>query len=98
HLGQAGAPLLLLEVERDRRDLLDRGARVAAGAHAAIAAHEDEPAAEVAHVAADRLDLAGREIAGADVAEHHHVVAGEAAEIAGDAGAAALLHPEGAVL
>ena len=85
HLGERRAALLLFEIERDRRDLLDGRARVAAGAHRAIAAHQHEAAAEIAHVARERVDLRRREIARADVAEDDEVVAGEPAEVGGDA-------------
>src|SRR6185503_6554628 len=45
HLGEARAAAFLFEVKRYGRDLFDRGARVAAGAEAPVAAHEHEAAA-----------------------------------------------------
>ena len=63
HLGEARAAPLLLEIERDRAHVLDRCFRVAAGTHRAVAAHQHESAAEIAHVAGERLELRRREIA-----------------------------------
>ncbi len=97
HLGEAPAPLLLLEVERDRRHLLDGRARVAARAQAPVAAHEHQAAAEIAHVAGQGVDLPGGEVGGADVGEDDDIVGGEPAQVGGDGGGAALVDPEGAL-
>lgn len=76
-LREARAPPLLPQVEGHGRDLFDGRARVPAGAHGAVAAHEQQTAPELAHVGRDLLHLRGREGARRHVREHHQVVRGE---------------------
>ena len=78
HLGQRRAALVLLQIERDGRHLLERSSRVAARTHRAVAAHQEEASAEVARVARQRVDLRRCEVTRANVAEDHEIVAGEA--------------------
>ncbi len=80
--------LLLREVERDRRDLLDRGLAVATRSHRRIAAEQQQAAAEVLHVLRHGLHLAREEVARGDVGEDDEVVGRELGEVGGDREAA----------
>ena len=70
---------LRLGVHADGQDPLDRRVVPAAEAVARLAAGEEEAAAEIAHVALDRVLLRERDGLGRRVGEDHEVVALELA-------------------